>query len=104
MSPDYMILSSIIDDLNECAAEMEDAGEWNIECVIDQRADEGLPPFTPEELAKARADCDRVADIVQNLEQKMDDLLSAYYDIAGRPPYYSEIVNRYSIDFRPCPD
>lgn len=86
---------NIIDKLNQCAAEIEDAGETFIECVIDARADEGLPPFTAEELATAKAECDRNADTVTDLEAEMDSLRLDYFGITGSWPHYSDFTNRY---------
>ena len=87
----------IIDALNECAADKEDAGEWIIDCVIDQREEDGLPPFTPEELATAEAECDRIADIVIAISEKMESLRLDYILLTGKDPHYNEATNRYSI-------
>lgn len=94
-----MTADEIIDALNECAAEIEDAGEYILECVIDIREDDGLPPFTPEELEHAKADCDRIAAKVTALEAKMDDLLRQYYALEGKSPHYYEATNRYGINW-----
>ena len=86
----------IIDALNECAAEIEDAGEWIIDCVIDQREDDGLPPFTPEELAEAQAECDRVSEKVTALYDRIQELIGEYHILTGKIPYYYEATNRYA--------
>ena len=39
--------NEIIDELNNLLRELEDVGETIIDCVIDAREDEGLPPMTP---------------------------------------------------------
>jgi hypothetical protein len=92
--------AEIIDRLNELAAEKEDLGYYIIECVVDQREDEGLPPFTPEELAEAAAECDRKADIVTAIEAQMDDLQEDYYLLTGKFPHYYEATNRYGENWR----
>ena len=94
-----MTADEIIDALNECAAEIEDAGEYILECVIDIREDDGLPPFTPEELETAKADCDRIAEKVTALEAKMDDLRRQYFALEGKAPHYYEATNRYGINW-----
>lgn len=87
----------IIDALNECAAEIEDAGEWIIDCVIDQREEDGLPPFTPEELAAAEAECGRVGETVSAIEDRISDLRIDYFALTGKYPHYNEATSRYSI-------
>lgn len=87
----------IIDALNECASEIEDAGEWNIEVVTDALEDEGLPPFTPEELAAATEECDRIFDKVKSISDRMDELQAEYRSITGKSPHYHSTTNRYAI-------
>lgn len=95
-----MTEQEIVDALNECAAEIEDAGEWIIDCVIDARADEGLPPFTPEELEAATAECDRIGNKVQEIENRMDDLRLQYFELCGKGPHYYDATNRYAINWK----
>ena len=92
--------AEIIDRLNELAAEIEDLGDYIIDCVVDQREDEGLPPFTPEEYAEAAAECDRKADIVTAIEAQMDDLREDYYLLTGKLPHYYDATNRYGENWR----
>lgn len=89
-------VNEIIDALNECATEIEDAGEWIIDCVIDRREEEGLPPFTPEELAAAEAECSRVGETVSAIEGRISDLCLDYLCLTGKYPHYDEAINRYS--------
>lgn len=94
-----MTIYEIIDALNECAAEIEDAGDWIIDCVIDMREEDGLPPFTPEELKRAEAECDKNAEKVSAIEEKMDALREDYFGLTGKYPHYYEATNRYGVNF-----
>lgn len=93
-------LRDIIDELNELCAEKENAGEYIIDCVVDQRADDGLPPFTPEELAAAEAECGRVLSVVKAIVEKIDALREKYYELDGKYPYFYEAIDRYGIRWR----
>lgn len=50
--------------------ELSGIGDDFIDVVIDSRADNGLPPLTPEELEAAKAECDRNAEKAQALEDR----------------------------------
>lgn len=89
----------IINALNECACEIENAGEYIIDCVIDQREADGIPPFTPGELDEAKAECDRIGEKVAAIEKKMQDLKTDYFMLTGKYPHYFEATNRYGIEW-----
>lgn len=84
-------LDEIVDRINEIRTEIDDAGETFIELVIDEREDNDLPPFTPDELEAAKKECDKAAEIVQALEREEIELHEEYYDLAGCSPHYYEV-------------
>ena len=88
----------IIDELNELAFERENVGEHILAVVVDSREDEGLPPFTPEELDAARKECDANCDKVTAIEKAMDELCEEYRSITGKSPYYNEWTDRFSVN------
>ena len=91
--------NEIIDELNELAFERENTGDYILAVVVDSREDEGLPPFTPEELDAARKECDENCDKVNAIEKAMDKLLEEYRSITGKSPHYNELTDRFSINF-----
>ena len=88
-------LNAIIDELNQCRADMEDVGETFIDLVIDEREDEGLPPFTPVELEEAKRKCDEAADAANALDNRMEELREEYFDMTGKYPHYCSGIDRY---------
>ena len=94
-------LSAIIGEMNDLCAEKEEIeGYCYIDCVIDDREDEGLPPFTPEELKAAEEECDRRLADVMAIEEKIDKLDDEYREIAHKYgfsvyPKYNGWINRY---------
>ena len=89
-------LDEIIDELNDIERDIEYAGEYIIDVVIDMREDEGLPPFSPEELAAATAECDRIGDKVQALEDRQRELMQEYFDLVGCAPHYYGLTARFA--------
>ena len=84
--PHTMNAQQIIDRLNEISAELDDVGESIIDCVVDTRADDGLPPFTPEELAEAEAECNRNAETEVALWTENHCLQEDYFLLTGKYP------------------
>lgn len=89
----------IIGELNELSAEYDDIGETFIECVIDMREDEGLPPFTEEELSFAQALCDENAEKANHIDNKMAELMTEYFIITGKYPVSYGFPLRYREPF-----
>ena len=90
----------IIEELNNLCAEEEDIGETFIDVVIDAREDEGLPPFTPDELAKAKKTCDENADKMIALESREHELQNEYFLLTGKYPVLTDgIIPRYREPF-----
>ena len=85
----------IIDRLNELESARNDVGEYIIECVMDTREDEGLPPFTPEELKEAEEECDRNADILQRIEDEQHGLMEEYFLLTGKSPVRTDGIIPY---------
>ena len=78
----------IVDKLNELLREEEDIGETVIDCVVDTREEEGLPPFTPEELLAAEAECDENGKKSDEIWSKINDLRFEYEWQTGKRPIY----------------
>lgn len=89
--------NEIIDEMNDLLRELEDVGETIIDCVIDAREDEGLPPMTPEEYALAVEECDRNAEKANAIDQRISDLRIDYKTETGEWPHYIDFpISRYS--------
>lgn len=91
------LANEIIDDMNDVLADIEDAGETFIDVLVDAREDEGLPPYTPEQIDILQKQCDENADKVTALEHRLDDLRYEYLDAFGKFPHYIAGWNRYSL-------
>lgn len=61
-------IKSVVDELSEI-------GDDFIDVVVDSRADNDLPPLTPEELEAAKAECDRNAEKARVLEDRQFKLI-----------------------------
>lgn len=79
-------INDILRELELLSQEFDELGPTFIRVVVDSREDDGLPPFTPEELAAAKAECDRNADEANRIEQRMDELQEEFFAITGRYP------------------
>ena len=84
----------IIKKLNELFTEKEEVGETEIECLIDYRTENGLPPFTPEELAEAEKTCKENRQRGEELINAMEDLCYKYHDLTGNWPVKNEFGYR----------
>ena len=90
----------IIDELNELCAEENDVGEAFIDVVIDARADEGLPPLTPEELIEEQKQCDKNAAHMIAIEDRICELYDEYFFLTGKCPIgIGDIIYRYREPF-----
>lgn len=78
----------IINELNDLLRELDDVGETIIDCIVDCRADEGLPPLTPEEYAAAEAECDANAERAEAIWDSIHALQGEYYELVGEYPIY----------------
>ena len=101
-------LSEIIDEMNDLCADSEEIERYcYIDCIIDDREDEGLPPFTPEELKAAEEECDRRLAEVMAIEEKIDKLDYEYREIADKYgfstyPKYNSWSQRYDEGWNFC--
>ena len=85
--------------INTSTAERENVGEHILAVVVDSREDEGLTPFTPEELDAVRKKCDENCDKVTAIEKAMDDLCEEYRSITGKSPHYNSLTDRFSVNW-----
>jgi len=88
----------IINALNELLHELDDLGETVIDCVIDAREEDGLPPFTPEELSAAEAECDRNGQKSDEIWDKINELRYEYQEQTGESPVYVDSCIPYFRD------
>lgn len=88
----YKRLCAIIDELNEVLSKMDDVGPTFVEAYIAIRDadfdEEEPPPMTDEELSEAKAECDRNADEMTRLENRIDELREEYFSIRGCYPFF----------------
>ena len=87
--------SEIIDKLNKLLRELDDVGETFIDVVVDARADDGLLPLSPEELASAQAECDANADRANKIDEEIDSLRIDYMTETGKYPVYVDTCISY---------
>lgn len=92
----------IVEEMNDLLREQDDIGEYFLDVVIDSRADEGLPPLTPEELAAAEKECDENLRRDNEIEAKLDDLRDKYFELTGHYPFRRNgIIPQYEVWFPP---
>lgn len=76
----------ILQRLNQIEQEDRGIGFTSIEYVIDARKSNDLPPMTPEELVKAKAECDKNRDKEESLFGEENDLVAEYFLLDGARP------------------
>lgn len=74
-------LRKIDEEIKSVVAELSEIGDDFIDVIIDSRADNDLPPLTPEELEAAKAECDKNAEKALVLEARHLELTLAAKEI-----------------------
>lgn len=97
-------LNEIISELNALAIasdDLEGLGATDVDMALDYRRDmwEGdgdCPEPAPEELTRIKAECERNADKLNDIDRNRDTLIDEYYDLAGTTPHYYELTGTYA--------
>lgn len=74
-------LRKIDAEIQSVVDELLDIGDDCIDVIVDSRADNGLPPLTPEELEAAKAECDKNAEKARVLEARHLELIAEAEEI-----------------------
>ena len=68
-------LRKIDAEIQTVVDELLEIGDDCIDVIVDSRADNDLPPLTPEELEAAKAECDENAEKARVLEERHLELI-----------------------------
>lgn len=85
-----MTRAQIINELNDLLRELDDVGETIIDCVVDSREDNDLPPLTPEEYSAAAAECAANAEKAEAIWDRIHGLQDEYDNLVGEYPIYCD--------------
>ena len=78
----------LLAQINELHDEMEEAPEWIIDCVLDNRKEDGFPDPAPEELAEIEAECAKNEEHIKALEDRLFELRNDYMMLTGAYPVF----------------